>query len=294
MASVYSVSHRWFKLVRDRPTRPTSWMPLTVRAWARVEVDCERCVPTASSAASTRTTCPPGVHVCRQPLRPYPLRATASSRRESPFASLLLTIEFSPLCSGCRCRAAAPQVPSCDCLHAPLGCRRPRPRSNRCSSACESSTGLPPQPLWAPQCWQPRSAMEMSCRRCREHPTSSTPLTGQTARLLGHLSMLSRGPKRHAECRNVGAVFFIMRAPPRWWPASGCVRPATSSASTRVTPCCSPTDPATSGPSCPRRSPSLSHHHRCHPLPRWASFLSNPSSQFSCRSKLKKWFLFVS
>jgi hypothetical protein len=42
---------------------------------------------------------------------PYPLCAVALSRRESPFASLLLAIELLPLCSGCRGCSTAPRAP---------------------------------------------------------------------------------------------------------------------------------------------------------------------------------------
>jgi hypothetical protein len=67
--------------------------------------------PTAPPAVSppaptaSRCPCPPTA------LTPYHLRAVALSRRESPFASLLLTIELSPLCSECHCHAAAPRAP---------------------------------------------------------------------------------------------------------------------------------------------------------------------------------------
>jgi hypothetical protein len=146
---------------------------------------------------------------------------------------------------------------------------RPCPRSSRYGSACQSSTGLPPQQPWAPLCRQPRSTKEMSHRRCHGHPTGSTSLVGQTIGVLGRLSVPpapSRDPERHT----TGAVFFIVRAPPRWRPASDRVCPAPSFASTRATPCCSSIDPvtmATSGLSCPCCSSSPSHRHHCQCTP---------------------------
>jgi hypothetical protein len=63
--------------------------------------------PAVSPPAPTASRCPRASTA----LTRYRLHVVALSRRESPFASLLLMIELSPLCSGCHCHAAAPRAP---------------------------------------------------------------------------------------------------------------------------------------------------------------------------------------